>query len=88
MSVRSDAKTMFDLCSDTESAKTIKALREDVDSLCAHLRTGGQRRKHAASENRCCKTAQEGGERVYVDMFTDTVLPMWIIVVHLLSLCP
>ena len=28
--VRSDVKTMFDLCSDTESAKTIKALREVV----------------------------------------------------------
>jgi len=32
---RSDAKIMFELCSDTESAKTIKALREVVDSLYA-----------------------------------------------------
>ena len=30
---RSDAKIMFDLCSDTESAKMIKALQEVVDSL-------------------------------------------------------
>ena len=48
--VRSDVKTMFDLCSDTESAKTIKALREVVDSLSARLRTGGLRSQHAASD--------------------------------------
>ena len=36
---------MFDLCSDTESAKTIKALRKVVD-----LRTGGLRSQHAASD--------------------------------------
>jgi len=48
--VRSDAKTIFDLCSDTESAKTIKALRDVVDSLSARLRTGGLRSQHAASD--------------------------------------
>ena len=47
---RSDAKIMFDLCSDTESAKTIKALRDVVDSLRARLRTGGLRSQHAASD--------------------------------------
>ena len=41
---------MFDLCSDTESAKTIKALRDVVDSLSARLRTGGLRSQHAASD--------------------------------------
>ena len=41
---------MFDLCSNSESAKTIKALREVVDSLSAHLRTGGLRSQHAASD--------------------------------------
>jgi hypothetical protein len=41
---------MFDLCSDTESAKTIKALRDVVDSLRARLRTGGLRSQHAASD--------------------------------------
>ena len=50
MAVRSDAKTMFDLCSDTESAKTIKQLRDVVDSLSARLRTGGLRSQHAASD--------------------------------------
>ena len=50
MAVRSDAKIMFDLCSNTESAKTIKALREVVDSLGARLRTGGLRSQHAASD--------------------------------------
>ena len=41
---------MFDLCSDTESAKTIKALREVVDSLSARLRTAGLCSQHAASD--------------------------------------
>ena len=41
---------MFDLCSDTESAKTIKQLRDVVDSLSARLRTGGLRSQHAASD--------------------------------------
>ena len=41
MAVRSDAIIMFDLCSVTESAKTIKALRDVVDSL---------RSQHAASD--------------------------------------
>ena len=50
VAVRSDANTMFDLCSDTESAKTIKALREVVDSLSARLRTGGLRSQHAAAD--------------------------------------
>ena len=50
MAGRADAKIMFDLCSDTESAKTIKALREVVDSLSARLRTGGLRSQHAASD--------------------------------------
>jgi len=50
VAVRSDAKIMFDLCSDTESAKTIKALREVVDSRSARLRTGGLRSQHAASD--------------------------------------
>ena len=50
MAVRSDAKTMFDLCSDTESAKTIKQLRDVVDSLSARLRTDGVRSQHAASD--------------------------------------
>ena len=50
MAVRSDAMIMFDLCSDTESAKTIKALREVVDSRSARLRTGGLRSQHAASD--------------------------------------
>jgi len=47
---RFDAKIMFDLCNDTESAKTIKALREVVDSLSARLRTGSLRSQHAASD--------------------------------------
>ena len=47
---RSDAKIMFDLCSDTESPKTIKKLRDVVDSLRARLRTGGLRSQHAASD--------------------------------------
>jgi len=47
---RADAKIMFDLCSDTESAKTIKQLQEVVDSLSARLRTGGLRSQHAASD--------------------------------------
>ena len=38
MAGRSDTKIMFDLCSDTESAKTIKALRDVVDSLSERLR--------------------------------------------------
>ena len=50
MAVRSDAIITFDLCSDTESAKTIKALRDVVDSLSARLRTGGLRSQHAASD--------------------------------------
>ena len=50
MAVRSDAKTMFDLYSDTESAKTIKELRDVVDSLSARLRTGGLHSQHAASD--------------------------------------
>ena len=37
-------------CSDTESAKTIKKLRDVVDSLSACLRTGGLRSQHAASD--------------------------------------
>ena len=41
---------MFDLGSDTESAKTIKALREVVDSLSACLCTGSLRSQHAASD--------------------------------------
>jgi len=41
---------MFDLCSDTESVKTIKALREVVDSLSARLRTGGLRSQYVASD--------------------------------------
>jgi len=41
---------MFDLCSDTESAKIIKALREVVDSLSARLRTSGMRSQHAAAD--------------------------------------
>ena len=41
---------MFDLYSDTESAKTIKELRDVVYSLSARLRTGGLRSKHAASD--------------------------------------
>jgi hypothetical protein len=51
----SDAKIMFDLYSDTESAKTIKALREVVDSLSARLRTGGLRSQHAASDVQALK---------------------------------
>ena len=47
---RSDAKIMFYLCSDTESAKIIKALREVVDSLSARLRTSGMRSQHAAAD--------------------------------------
>ena len=44
MAGRVDGKIMFDLYSDTESsAKTIKVLREVVDSLSARLRTGGLR---------------------------------------------
>jgi len=39
---------MFDLCSDAESVKTIKALRDVVDSLSERLR--GLRSKHAASD--------------------------------------
>jgi len=39
VAVRSDANTMFDLCSDTESAKTIKQRLDVVDSLSARLRT-------------------------------------------------
>jgi len=50
VAVRSDAKIMFDLSSDTESAKTIKALWEVLDSLSARLRTGGLRSQHAASD--------------------------------------
>jgi len=45
---RSDTKIMFDLCSDAESVKTIKALRDVVDSLSERLR--GLRSKHAASD--------------------------------------
>jgi len=41
---------MFDLCSNTESAKTIKALRDVVDSLRARLRTDGLRSQHAVSD--------------------------------------
>jgi len=41
---------MFDLCSDTESAKTIKQLRDVVDSLSARLRTGGLRSQQSASD--------------------------------------
>ena len=41
---------MFDLCSDTESAKTIKQLRDIVDSLSARLRTGGLRSQQSASD--------------------------------------
>ena len=55
MAGRSDAKIMFDLCSDTESAKTIKALREVVDSLSARLRTGGLRSQHAVSDVQALK---------------------------------
>jgi len=47
---RSDTKIMFDLCSDTESAKIIKALREVVDSLSARLRTSGMRSQHVAAD--------------------------------------
>ena len=50
MVVRSDANTMFDLCSDTESAKTIKQLLDVVDSLSARLRTGGLRSQQSASD--------------------------------------
>jgi len=46
---------MFDLFSDTESAKTIKVLRDVVDSLSARLRTGGLRSQHAASDVRALK---------------------------------
>ena len=55
MAVMSDVKTMFDLCSDTESAKTIKALRDVVDSLSVRLRTGGLRSQHAASDVQALK---------------------------------
>ena len=48
--VRSDENTMFDLCSDTESAKTIKRLLDVVDSLSARLRTGGMRSQQSASD--------------------------------------
>ena len=44
------ANTMFDLCSNTESAKTIKQLRDVVDSLSARLRTGGLRGQQSASD--------------------------------------
>ena len=47
--VRSDENTMFDLCSDTESAKTIKRLLDVVDSLSARLRTGGLRSRESTS---------------------------------------
>ena len=40
---------MFDLCSDTESAKTIKRLLDVVDSLSARLRTGGLRSRESTS---------------------------------------
>ena len=50
MAVRSDANTIFDLCSDTESAKTIKQLRHVVDSLSARLRTGGLRSQQSVSD--------------------------------------
>ena len=50
MAVRSDAIIMFDLCSDTESANTIKQLWDVVDSLSAHLRTGGLRSRQSASD--------------------------------------
>ena len=50
MAVRSDANTMFDLCSDTESAKTIKQLQDVVDSLSAHLRAGGLRSQQSTSD--------------------------------------
>jgi len=46
---------MFDLWSDTESAKTIKALREVVDSLSARLRTGGLRSQHATADVQALK---------------------------------
>ena len=48
MAVRSDANTMFDLCSDTQSAKTIKQLQDVVDSLSARLRTGLRSRQSAS----------------------------------------
>ena len=41
---------MFDLCSDTESAKTIKRLLYVVDSLSARLRTGGLRSRQSTSD--------------------------------------
>ena len=41
---------MFDLCSDTESANTIKQLRDVVDSLSARLRTGGLRSRESTSD--------------------------------------
>ena len=43
VAVRSDANTMFDLCSDTESPKTIKKLRDVVDSLSAKARAKQKR---------------------------------------------
>ena len=48
VAVRSDANTMFDLCSDTQSAKTIKQLQDVVDSLSARLRTGLRSRQSAS----------------------------------------
>ena len=53
--VLENSKIMFDLWSDTESAKTIKALREVVDSLSARLRTGGLRSQHAAADVQALK---------------------------------
>jgi len=41
---------MFDLCSDTETAKTIKWLLDVVDSLSARLRTGGLRSRQSTSD--------------------------------------
>ena len=47
---RCNNNEMFDLCSDTESAKTIKQLRDVVDSLSARLRAGGLRSQQSASD--------------------------------------